>query len=291
MRNLYWIFTLISFSALAQDSPLSLLKEPKPTTEYTEQTFKSTRLVTGQTVETKSARELEFIFAHRFGPVNSGAYELFGLDQAFVRLGLEYGITDRLGVGFGRNSVDKTMDAYLRYKLLRQSTGERNMPVTITAFGNAAIRLSPRSEDSPTPITTQDRLSYTVQALIARKFNEKLSLQLMPSWVHRNTVDQDVELNDQLAVGVGGRYKITGSVALTSEYYYRLNVPEGNPYYNSFGLGVDIETGGHVFQLIISNSQGLTERAFIAETTGQWSEGDLHLGFNVTRTFQFRKKK
>ncbi|MBL7853971.1 MAG: hypothetical protein JNL17_06225 [Cyclobacteriaceae bacterium] len=291
MRNLFWIFTLISFSALAQDSPLSLLKEPKPTTEYAEQTFKSTRLVTGQTVETKSARELEFIFAHRFGPVNSGAYELFGLDQAFVRLGLEYGITDRLGVGFGRNSVDKTMDAYLRYKLLRQSTGERNMPVTITAFGNAAIRLSPRSEDSPTPITTQDRLSYTVQALIARKFNEKLSLQLMPSWVHRNTVDQDVELNDQLAVGVGGRYKITGSVALTSEYYYRLNVPEGNPYYNSFGLGVDIETGGHVFQLIISNSQGLTERAFIAETTGQWSEGDLHLGFNVTRTFQFRKKK
>lgn len=291
MRNLYWIFTLISFSALAQDSPLSLLKEPKPTTEYVEQTFKTTRLVTGQTVETKSARELEFIFAHRFGPVSGGAYELFGLDQAFVRLGLEYGITDRLGVGFGRNSVDKTMDAYLRYKLLRQSTGERNMPVTITAFGNAAIRLSPRSADSPTPITTQDRLSYTVQALIARKFNEKLSLQLMPSWVHRNTVDQDVELNDQLAVGVGGRYKITGSVALTSEYYYRLNVPEGNPYYNSFGLGVDIETGGHVFQLIISNSQGLTERAFIAETTGQWSEGDLHLGFNVTRTFQFRKKK
>lgn len=291
MRNLYWIFTLISFSALAQDSPLSLLKEPKPTTEYVEQTFKTTRLVTGQTVETKSARELEFIFAHRFGPVSGGAYELFGLDQAFVRLGLEYGITDRLGVGFGRNSVDKTMDAYLRYKLLQQSTGERNMPVTITAFGNAAIRLSPRSADSPTPITTQDRLSYTVQALIARKFNEKLSLQLMPSWVHRNTVDQDVELNDQLAVGVGGRYKITGSVALTSEYYYRLNVPEGNPYYNSFGLGVDIETGGHVFQLIISNSQGLTERAFIAETTGQWSEGDLHLGFNVTRTFQFRKKK
>lgn len=291
MRHFFSIVLLIPCLAFAQDDGLTLLDKPKPTTQYAEQTFKSSRLVTGQTVETKSARELEFIFSHRFGPVSSGAYDLFGLDQAFVRLGLEYGITDRLGVGFGRNSVDKTMDAYIRYKVLRQSSGERNVPVTITAFGNAAMRLSPRSEDSPTPITTQDRMSYTFQALIARKFNDRLSLQVMPTLVHRNTVDQSVELNDQVAVGVGGRYKITGSVALTSEYYYRLDVPEGNPYYNSFGLGVDIETGGHVFQLIVSNSQGLTERAFIAETTGQWSEGDLHLGFNVTRTFEFRKKK
>lgn len=267
MKKVLVVLLLWPALLLAQPT-MTLLPERPSGSVLTEQTFKSTRLVTGQTVETKSARELEFIFAHRFGAINGGLYELFGLDQAFVRLGLEYGITDRLGVGLGRNSVDKTMDGNLRYKLLQQSSGENPMPVTLTLFGNAALKLSPRSQDSPTPIETRQRLSYTMQVLVARKFSDELSLQLMPTLIHRNAVDQLVELNDQFAVGLGGRYKISGSVALTSEYYYRVNVPAGNPYHNSFGLGVDIETGGHVFQLVISNSLGLTERAFIAETGG-----------------------
>ncbi len=283
---------IYSYGVVAQDDLLKELEQSqKSETEYATATFKGTRLVNGQTIETKGKGALEFIFAHRFGPMNGGLYELFGLDQAYVRLGLEYGLTDRLGVGTGRNSVDKTIDTYLRYKLLRQSTGAVNMPVTITVFGNAAVKTSPKKEDATFDITLEDRMSYTGQLLIARKFSSKLSLQLMPSFVHKNTVDKTIEDNDLFALGMGGRIKVSRSIALTSEYYYRFNVGDNNPYYNSLGFGIDIETGGHVFQLVMTNSRGLTERAFIGETTGQFFDGDIHLGFNVTRTFQLKKPK
>jgi len=268
-----------------------LEQNEKKSTELIGQTFYGTRLVNGQTVETRGNGELEFIFAHRFGAINSGAYNLFGLDEAYVRLGLEYAITNRLGVGFGRNSSDKTMDGYLRYKLLAQSRGAKNMPVTVTAFANAAIRTSPKKEDATFDITTEDRLSYTTQVLIARKFNSVLSLQLMPSYVHKNTVDRTIENNENFLLGIGGRLKVSRSISLTTEYYHRLNPVTNDPYYNSLGFGIDIETGGHVFQLVMTNSRGLTERAFLTETTGNFFDGDIHLGFNVTRTFQAKKRK
>lgn len=286
-----FFFILLSFSGRAQDLLSELDKETKPTTEYTSSTFKGTRLINGQTVETKGKGALEFIFAHRFGAINGGVYELFGLDQAYVRLGLEYGITDRLGVGIGRNSVDKTMDSYLRYKVLRQSSGAVNMPFTITAFGIAGLRTSPKKADAAYDIQLKDRMSYTGQLLIARKFNSVLSLQLMPSIVHKNTVDKTIEKNDQLALGVGGRLKVSRSMALTTEYYYRFNVPDANPYYNPLGFGIDIETGGHVFQLVMTNSRGLTERAYLTETADDFFNGAIHLGFNITRTFQIKKQE
>lgn len=290
MKYLFAFLIFYSNYVYAQDDLLKELEQQEvKETDYVTSTFKSSRLVNGQTMETKHKGELEFIFAHRFGAINEGAYELFGLDQAYVRLGLEYGITDRLGVGFGRNSVDKTMDGYFRYKVLAQTT--QGMPVTLTAFANAAIRTSPKKEDATFDITLQDRMSYTTQVLIARKFSPALSLQLMPTWVHKNTVDTSIENNDQLALGLGGRIKVSKSVALTSEYYYRFQVPDSNPYFNSLGFGIDIETGGHVFQLVLTNSRGLTERAFITETTGEFFDGDIHMGFNVTRTFQMRKPR
>lgn len=285
MKNSWLLIYLLCTPAFAQDDLLKLLAEEKEeATTFTTQTFKSTRLVNGQTIETKGAGELEFIFAHRFGALDSGWPELFGLDQAFVRLGLEYGITDRLGVGFGRNSVDKTMDGYVRYKLIRQSTGALDMPFSVTVLTNAAIipkRIFPQAG------TIEDRMSYTFQLLVARKFSPAFSLQVMPTLVHKNLVDQSIENNSQPALGVGGRLKVSRSMALTSEYYYRLGVPDANDSENAFGVGIDIETGGHVFQLVITNSRLLTERAFITENPG----GTWHLGFNVTRTFQVRKRR
>ncbi|MBY0433990.1 MAG: hypothetical protein K2U26_07765 [Cyclobacteriaceae bacterium] len=285
------LLLLFSTSLYGQDLLNELEKTTKPSTEYTAATFKGSRLINGQTVETRGRGELEFIFAHRFGRINSGAYELFGLDQAYVRIGLEYGITDRLNVGMGRNSVDKTMDGYLRYKVVSQSSVARSMPVTITAFGIAGVKTSPRKEDATFDIQFNDRLSYTGQLLIARKINSNLSLQLMPTFVHKNLVDKSIEKNDQVALGIGGRLKVTRSIALTSEYYHRFDVVPGNPYYNPLGFGVDIETGGHVFQLVMTNTRGLTERAYLTETTGDFFNGDIHLGFNVTRTFQLKKQK
>lgn len=288
MKKFALLFVLLisSLCASAQDDLMKELEQSsKNDIDYAFQTFKGTRLINGHTIETKGKGSLEFIFQHRFGAINGGAYEMFGLDEAYVRLGLDYGITDNLSVSIGRNSFDKTMDGFLKYKLLRQSKGGRNVPVTITALGNMAYRTSPKEG-----VESIDRIAYVGQLLIARKFTPNFSFQLMPTFVHKNAVIQTQEDNDQIALGAGGRIKLTRSLALTTEYYYRLNEKTGSPYKNTLGFGIDIETGGHIFQLVITNTRGLTERSFITETTGDFSEGDIHFGFNVTRTFQLKKK-
>ncbi|HYG03581.1 MAG TPA: DUF5777 family beta-barrel protein [Chryseosolibacter sp.] len=283
------IFMISSLATLAQEELMKELEsKDQNETDYAFQTFKGTRLVNGHSIETKGKGTLEFIFAHRFGEVNGGLYELFGLDEAFVRIGLDYGVTDRLSLSIGRNSVDKTADGYAKYKLLRQQKGTSNVPVTMTVLGGIAYRLSPK--EAPEGFGNIDRLAYVSQLLIARKFNTKLSLQVAPTLIHKNGAYQSIEENDQLAIGVGGRFKLTRSVALTSEYYHRLNPVDNAPFKNALGFGVDIETGGHVFQLVMTNTRGLTERAFITETTGDFGDGDINFGFNVTRTFQLKKK-
>lgn len=282
---------LLFVGAYAQEDLMKELEQQeKPETVYTIQTFKGTRIINGQSVETKGKGELEFIFSHRFGRINSGSYNFFGLDDAFVRLGLEYGITDRLGVGIGRTSLDKTFDGYLRYKVFRQSSGAVNFPFTVTAIGTYYVKTSPRAKDNP-QFAMNDRLAYSLGLLVARKVNSNFSLQLTPIFVHRNAVNQINENNDDLALGFGGRYKITRSVALSGEYYYRMNSKPNSPNFDSMGFGVDIETGGHVFQLLLTNSAGMFERALVSETTGDFFSGDVHFGFNISRNFQLSTKK
>jgi hypothetical protein len=295
MKNTLPVFFLLAlmsiaaYPANAQDDLLKELERNQPAKkELTEATFKGTRVVNGHSIEAKGKGELEFIIAHRFGRLNSGLYNLFGLDAAFIRIGLEYGISDRLIAGVGRNSFNKIYDGYLKYRVLRQSTGPGSVPVSITAFGSTAVQTVTRKVDDPT-IDFTDRLTYTMQAIIARKFSPNFSFQIAPTYVHSNRVDQTILNNSQFALGLGGRYKITRSVALNAEYYYRVKPHENSPYYNSIGIGIDIETGGHVFQLIFSNTQGMVERTFITETAGDFFKGDIHFGFNITRVFQLKK--
>ena len=290
------IFLLLLFApcvAFAQDDLLAELeKETSNETDYTFATFKGTRLGNGHSIETKNAGSLEFIFAHRFGAINGGAYEMFGLDEALVRLGLDYGFTDWLSFSIGRNSFDKTMDSYLKIKALRQSTGAKSFPVSATVLLGGAYKFTPKKNTDISPeFENVDRLSYTTQLLIARKFSTNFSFQLMPTYVHKNAVTKSIEENGQFALGLGGRIKLTKSVAITGEYYHNFSEKENSPYYNPLAFGVDIETGGHVFQLIMTNAVGLTERAFVTETLDDFFDGDIHLGFNVTRTFQLKKKK
>src|ERR1041385_6606442 len=185
-------FLVSSSVAWAQDDLMKELeKEQKSETNYATQTFKGTRIINGQSVETKGKGELEFIFAHRFGLLNSGSYHGYGFDDgAVVRLGLEYGITDRLGVGVGRNFYynNKLVDLYLRYKVARQSNGAQSFPVTITAIGTMTYQGYPNAEDAggaPVP-STSDRMGYVLEVPIARKFSSKFSVQVTPVFVHRN---------------------------------------------------------------------------------------------------------
>lgn len=297
MKNkLIIILFFIPSILYAQDELLEILEaQDSLETEYVEATFKGSRLILGHSVKTRSKKQLEFLISHRFGRVNTGAHNFWGLDNAQIRLGLEYGVTDRLNAGIGRSSFDKSYDGFLKYKLLRQSTGARNFPFTAVALTSITIRTVPRAAENPT-IDFADRLAYAGVLLIARKFNKNLSLQLMPAWVHKNRVEYDeineyYPKNDVFAIGVGGRQKLTKSLALNLEYYYRLNEHENSPNHNSFSVGFDIETGGHVFQLHFTNSIMTLERSFITETFDDFWNGDIHFGFNISRTFHLGSKK
>ncbi len=288
---LYIIFLFSSLSVFGQGDLLKELEaSEEKTTEPVLQTFKGTRIVNGHSVETKSSGELEFIINHRFGALYDRK-ELYGLDQASIRYGLEYGITDRLGAGIGRSSTTKEIDAYLKYKMVSQTSGEKSFPFTTTLFGSY-YRLNATFGDFAA-YTNRDRNSFSAQILLARKFSSAISFQLSPTLLHRNKVNPLTEVNDLYALGLGGRVKITKSVALNLEYFIRINEKNNNPYYNAYGVGIDIETGGHVFQLVFTNSIGSMDRIMLTQTgdpnNTDGHKNPIHFGFNITRTFQVVK--
>ncbi|MBS1599554.1 MAG: hypothetical protein JST75_15120 [Bacteroidetes bacterium] len=295
MKSIFYLFLLMifSFSAYAQDSSLlkmlndSMKVHEKPF--YVSGTFKATHIVNMQTIEAPGAGALNFVIQHRFGQLNSGSYNFFGLDNATLRLGLDYGISDRFAVGIGRSTYEKTYDAYVKYKLLRQTDATNKIPVSISLLGQITY-YTLKYPEKPY-LTDNDRISYTAQLLIARKLTRNLSLQLVPTYLHYNLVATPGDKNNIFALGAGGRMKITRRMSINVEYNY---LPSGqivsSDRHDSFSLGWDIETGGHVFQLVFSNSQSIVETQYITQTTGRWGNGDIYFGFNVSRNFNVTKK-
>ncbi|WP_342088722.1 DUF5777 family beta-barrel protein [Dyadobacter sp. OTU695] len=290
------LFYLLAFTAFAQTDLMKELEQADDSTvQYASATFKGTRIINGHSIETVGKNNMDFIISHRFGAINSGAGNFFGLDESQIRLALEYGLTDRLMVGLGRSSYQKTIDLFIKYRLLRQSGGLRNMPVSVTLFASDAHNASTSTPDLPFYTITQ-RQTYTFQALIARKFNENLSLQLTPTVMHRNLAEKPLDANNVYALGIGGRYKLTKRTSFNAEYWYTprtiCGTTQRDPQYtNTLSVGFDIETGGHVFQLHLTNSRGMIEKQFLGQTTGKWGNGDIFYGFNVARTFSFDKNK
>lgn len=286
----------------AQDSPLlsklndSLSAYAKPV--YVTGTFKATHVVNMQSVEAPAGGALSFLIQHRFGALNSGIYNFFGLDNANTRLGLEYGITDRLAVGIGRSSLSKTYDGFIKYKLLRQTEMSNRMPVTISVLGtisnftdSVAQYNYPFEASSAVKLSGSNRTVYTAQLLIARKFTRNFSFELTPTYLHYNVVPSTEDKNDVFAICAGARMKITKRMSINAEYNY---FPSGQMVsyerYDCFSLSWDIETGGHVFQLVFSNSQSMIESQYITQTAGSWGKGDIYFGFNISRNFNLSKK-
>ena len=282
-------FVVLTTPSIGQELD-DLFKDSIPTTDYTTATFKTSRLCNGQTVESPAKQELLFLIMHRFGKINEGAYEFFGLDKATERIGLEYGITNDLCVGIGRSTYQKTFDGFVKYKLFKQSKGAKNMPVTVSYFGSIALNSLRWAKPSRTNYFAS-RLSYTNQILIAQKINRNLSVQLMPTIIHKNLVATKADQNDNFALGIGGRYKLTKRMSVNCEYEYLFPGQTATDYINTVSFGLDIETGGHVFQLVFTNAQPLFERGFITENTGQWNNGDIYFGFNISRIFSLGKKE
>ena len=287
MNKILFFFILIATTKLCLAQDLDLLDEPElESTDYTTATFKTNRVVNGHSIETVAKNEFDFKISHRFGFLSGGPYDMFGLDQATMRICGYYGITDNLNVGLGRSTVDKTYDGFVKYKFVKQSTGLKTMPVTATWISHMGITtLKWPQPDRKNYFSS--RLHYTHQLLIARKFTEGLSIQLSPTLVHKNIVDSTKFKNDILSLGVGVRQKLTSRTTLNLEYYYVIPNQLEEDKTNVLSVGFDIETGGHVFQLFFTNSSGPFEKAFITDTKAKWLYGDIRFGFNIARVFNF----
>tara|TARA_B100001109_G_C18863975_1_gene475789 strand:- start:2187 stop:3083 length:897 start_codon:yes stop_codon:yes gene_type:complete len=293
-----WIKSVLIFSQIfgfslttyGQDDLLDLLEtKQEEETTYTIATFKTTKIVSGNSVEMHPKKDLQFMIAHRFGRLNSGWRNLYGVDNGTIRFGFEYGLTDNLNLGFGRSSFQKTFDGTIKYRFLRQKFGAENFPFTASWVTNM-YALGNEWEDTERENYFSSRLSYSHSVLIARKFGKYFSLQLSPTVMHRNLVLTEQDANTIYAMGVGASTRLTGSVRFNVEYFYL----DPNQYFskiggeavsNSFSVGFDIETGGHVFQLSLSNSRGMTEKYLVGESSGDWFDGDIHFGFNISRMF------
>ena len=313
MRNIHTIALALSAALLlpgtaaAQDDLLSLLGEDSVTRDYVTASFKTTRVINSHSLENTAHGVLDFKIGHRFGTLEEGISNFFGLDQATIRLGLDYGLTDRIMVGIGRSNYQKTVDGFVKYKLFRQCQEGCDMPLTAALVASSSITTVVDEElpwyDTARTNYFSHRLAYSFQLIVGRKFTESFTLQLMPGLVHRNLTTYAEEANDVVNVGVAGRIKLTKRVAINAEYFYvlpdqlaeptqaELDVNPDAGYTNSFSIGFDIETGGHVFQLHFTNSTGMFERAFITETTNKWSEGQIHYGFNISRVFTLHRPK
>lgn len=278
------IFFCCFHHLIAQEDDLLSLLEEEEKIEYVDAAFKTNRVINLHSLENTGAGVLDIKISHRFGFINGGLYELFGLDNASIRIGGDVGISERLAVGFGRSSFEKTYDGFIKYKFLRQSTGLKKVPITLAIVASGAIK-SARFQDDSRENYFSSRMFYSFQGIIGRKFSESFTLQLSPMVVHRNLVSTLDETNDVFSLGIAVRQKISKRLAINAEYIYVFPDQLLSEYRNSLSIGFDIETGGHVFQLHFSNSTSMIEKGFVAETVGDWGNGGVHFGFNISRVF------
>jgi hypothetical protein len=287
----------LSFNVVNGQSLDDLMKkEAEPVSTVVTGTFKGTHLIHGHSIESPAKGVLQSTFSHRFGTLEDPVYTFLGMNQASIRFGFDYGITNRLAAGIGRSSglggttPPPTYDGYLKYKLVSQADGDREIPFSISALIASAIDTEQWPNDG-TVHKPSDRMSYVAQILIARKFTDRFSLQLMPTYLRRNVVaelDQDKNLP---SIGVGGRWKVSKRTAFTFEYYTSNSSALGKDFYNPIAVGYDIDTGGHIFQIMLTNSMGLIESQFLGQTATNFFDGPrgMRIGFTFSRVFTLKK--
>ncbi len=311
IKHLTFCATLIaSFSSFAQDDLLDLIKQDsvKEPAKKVYATFKTTKIVSAQTIETVKKRNMDFRVTHRFGNIynsgtpnalNDAAHQYFGLDNATdIRISFDYGITDKLTIGIGRSKFREMYDGLVKWRFLTQ-TEDNKVPVSLCFYGDlgyTSMTTDNLYAGTIRPDTKEaHRVQYCSQLLIARKFNSWFSLQLMPTYTHRNFIKQQVntvngkeDTNELFSLGVGGRVKLTKRFAVVADYFYNFSeFQQKNPtgYYNPLGVGIEIETGGHVFHVNYTNGAAILESSLLTNTQDTWTKGQIKLGFNISRWF------
>ncbi|WP_127129100.1 DUF5777 family beta-barrel protein [Pseudoflavitalea rhizosphaerae] len=286
------LLTILVSCGVAQAQEPDLLKELKkeepPARSHVTNAFKSSRVINNHSIEFIGKGVLDLRFLHRFGTVNSGIKNLFGLDQANTRIGFDYGLSNRLMAGFGRSNVGKELDAFIKYRPIWQSNDPGGSPVSVVWVSGITVNTAPWAFPELN-YDFEDRLAYFHEIIIGRKFTESFSLQLNPILVHRNLAPANGH-NNTFALGIGSRLKLTRRTALMLDYQPVLSGRQTG-FKDMLAVGFDIETGGHVFQLHFTNATGMNEKAFITGTTDDFWKGDIRFGFNISRVFTVGKRK
>lgn len=292
ISRLLWVslsFMLLASSTYAQDDLLDMLDAPEADQQKVFATFKTTRIVNSHSIETVKRKSLDFRVSHHFGDIAGeagGIHTLYGMDQAAdIRIAFEWGLSDRLTLGAGRSKIGELLDGYIKYRLLQQ-TEDHKIPVSTTLLVNAAY--TPQRDLGGEYRNAAHRLSYTYQILVARKFSQRFSLQLIPTFLHRNYLFNPADEHDLFSLGLGGRLKLSKRFAVLADYFHTFsNFRQQNKsiYSPPLGLGIEIETGGHVFHLFFTNNAGIVENSYLPNTTSSWAKGEFKFGFNISRTF------
>jgi hypothetical protein len=279
-----------SLSMKAQDDLEKMLEnDTKSNVEYVRNAFKSSRVINGHSIEMVGKGVLDFRILHRFGTFKSGINNLFGLDQASMRMGFDYGISKNFTIGIGRSTFNKEYDGFVKYRVLQQKKGAKKFPISLVWVSGMTLNSTKITDARLNDFT--NRLGYYHQIIAGRKFSEAFSLQISPTFVHRNLVDTRSEYNDMVAMGIGARIKVSKRSAFLIDTYPILYGGVANINYFPLSLGFDIETGGHVFQLHITNAKGMNEKSFISETSQDWGKGEIQFGFNLSRVFTVVKNQ
>lgn len=294
MKKITFLLLLIPFFVFSQDDLLDELDSEAEVDKTVTAAFKGLKVINFETTKLASKGDLYFVVSHRFATVKNGIEDFFGFDEAVTQIKFIYGFTEWLNVGAARSSNDKKYGLHAKYRLLHQKEG--GSPVAIVGYNLMTINTALKEDNYPN-IDFSDRLSYTSQIIISRKFCEKLSMLVSPTFIHENiatrsfqissngTVTNFDEDNNQFAVGLGARYKISKRVTINADWGIHLNRNEHSSYRDPISIGVDIETGGHVFQMHFTNAQAMFEESFLIEGAGNWQKGDFFFGFNLNRVF------
>ncbi|KAA1244125.1 DUF5777 family beta-barrel protein [Aquimarina sp. RZ0] len=282
MQKLLSLLFLVPYFIVAQDDLLNELESDVQEDNYVTSTFKGLKIVNFESTKLVNKRNLFFIVAHRFGSVENGIDDFFGLDQAVTQLKFIYGITDGVNIGIARSSFQKTYGGHIKYRIVRQKKG--GFPLTIVGYNLITINTALEKDVLP-GLTFNNRVSYTSQILISRKISKNFSLEFAPSYLHENFVRFDDQDNSQFIAGIGGRYKLTKRFSLNMDYGYHFNRSTTSTFKNPLSVGFDIETGGHIFQVHFTNAQPMFENGFLGQASGDWGDGDFFFGFNLSRVF------
>ena len=279
MKKLLLLFVFIPLLSFSQNDLLAGI-DSTATKENVTSAFKGLKIVNLESTKLAAKGDLYFIVAHRFGSVKDGFEGFFGLDNANTQLKFVYGLTDYLTISAARSEL--AYDFSTKYSLLNQKT--EGFPVSIAGFSSLAINNTLKESLYP-KLTFNDRFTFVQQLLISRKFSEKLSLEIAPTVFHENFIDNALQNNTQYAIGMGGRYKLSKRWSLNIDYAAHLNRASNSLYKNPLSIGFDLDTGGHVFQMHFTSSQGIHEAGYLGQTTGDWTKGDVFFGFNLLRVF------